>query len=90
MAIKGNFLLGLNFVVVSLYPIRPGATMMSSFLVNTALILAMSGAVIQFCANAFGAYAGGTMIFDVFGNQVGAWGGFRESSVTLEAGPRAV
>ena len=29
VAIKGNFLLGLNFIVVSLYPVRVGATMMS-------------------------------------------------------------
>jgi LMBR1 domain-containing protein 1 len=70
VAIKGNFLLGLNFLVVSLYPIRVGATLMSSFLVNTALILAMSSAVIQFCASAFASYANSTQIFDVFGNQV--------------------
>ncbi|WIA33236.1 hypothetical protein OEZ86_006379 [Tetradesmus obliquus] len=70
VAIKGNFLLGLNFLVISLYPIRVGATLMSSFLVNTALILAMSSAVIQFCASAFASYANSTQIFDVFGNQV--------------------
>jgi hypothetical protein len=70
VAIKGNFLLGLNFLVVSLYPIRVGATLMSSFLVNTALILAMASAVIQFCASAFASYANSTQIFDVFGNQV--------------------
>lgn len=70
VAIKGNFLLGLNFLVVSLYPIRVGATFMSSFLVNTALILAMASAVIQFSAQAFAAYASSTQIFDVFGSQV--------------------
>jgi hypothetical protein len=70
VAIKGNFLLGLNFLIASLYPIRVGATLMSSFLVNTALILAMSSAVIQFCASAFASYANSTQIFDVFGNQV--------------------
>jgi LMBR1 domain-containing protein 1 len=70
VAIKGNFLLGLNFLVVSLYPIRVGATLMSSFLVNTALILAMACAVIQFCASAFSAYANATQIFDIFGSQV--------------------
>jgi LMBR1 domain-containing protein 1 len=70
VAIKGNFLLGLNFLIVSLYPIRVGATLMSSFLVNTALILAMSSAVIQFCTSAFASYANSTQIFDVFGNQV--------------------
>jgi hypothetical protein len=72
VAIKGNFLLGLNFLIVSLYPIRVGATLMSSFLVNTALILAMSCAVIQFCASAFSAYANSSMIFGIFGSQVRA------------------
>ncbi|KAF8067363.1 LIMR family protein [Scenedesmus sp. PABB004] len=72
VAIKGNFLLGLNLLVVSLYPIRPGATLMSSFLVNTALILAMAGAVIQFAASAFASYASSTHIFDVFGSQARA------------------
>lgn len=70
VAIKGNFLLGLNFLIVSLYPIRVGATLMSSFLVNTALILAMSCAVIQFCASAFSAYASSSMIYGIFGSQV--------------------
>ncbi len=77
VAIKGNFLLGLNFLVVRLYPMRPGATMMSSFLVNVALILAMSSAVTQFCAQAFASYASNTIIFEIFGNDVrraaGAW-----------------
>lgn len=43
---------------------------MSSFLVNTALILAMSCAVIQFCASAFSSYASSSMIFGIFGSQV--------------------
>lgn len=63
-------MLGLNFLVIKLYPMRPGATMMSSFLINTALILIMSPAIIQFCAQAFAVYANNTSIFDVFGNQV--------------------
>jgi hypothetical protein len=71
ISIKGNFMLGLNLVFVSLYPMRPGATMMSSMMVNTALILMQSCAVIQFCAQAFADYAKSTAIFDIFGNQVG-------------------
>lgn len=70
IAIKGNFLLGLNFLVVKLYPMRPGATMMNSFLVNTAIILTMAPAIIQFCAQAFAVYGDSTDIFDIFGNQV--------------------
>jgi hypothetical protein len=72
VAIKGNFLLGLNFLIIQLYPMRPGATMMSSFLVNVALILAMSSAVTQFCASAFASYASNTIIFEIFGNDVSA------------------
>lgn len=70
VAMKGNFLLGLNFLFISLYPMKVGATMMSSFLVNEAIILLMSTAVIQFCAQAFAVYGNSTMIFDIFGNQV--------------------
>jgi hypothetical protein len=75
VAVKGNFLLGLNFLVVRLYPMRPGATVMSSFLVNVALVLAMSGAVTQFCASAFASYASNTIIFEIFGNDVGLFFG---------------
>ncbi|GLI61361.1 hypothetical protein VaNZ11_003724 [Volvox africanus] len=70
VAMKGNFMLGLNFLIIKLYPMRPGSTMMSSFLVNTALVLVMAPAIVQFCAQAFAVYANGTSIFDVFGNQV--------------------
>jgi hypothetical protein len=73
VAVKGNFLLGLNLLIVSLYPIRVGATLMSSFLVNTALVLAMASAVIQFSASAFAAYAANTQIFDIFGSQARVW-----------------
>eukprot|EP00798_Chlamydomonas_sp_ICE-L_P025464 gene25464-11123_t len=48
---------------------KPGATMMSSFLVNTAIILTMAPAVLQFCAQAFAVYGDQTSIFDIFGNQ---------------------
>lgn len=49
-----------------------GATLMSAFLVNTAIILTMAPAIIQFCASAFAVYGNRTDIFDIFGNQVGA------------------
>eukprot|EP00201_Polytomella_parva_P001402 CAMPEP_0175086512 /NCGR_PEP_ID=MMETSP0052_2-20121109/29287_1 /TAXON_ID=51329 ORGANISM="Polytomella parva, Strain SAG 63-3" /NCGR_SAMPLE_ID=MMETSP0052_2 /ASSEMBLY_ACC=CAM_ASM_000194 /LENGTH=320 /DNA_ID=CAMNT_0016358697 /DNA_START=614 /DNA_END=1576 /DNA_ORIENTATION=+ len=70
VAMKGNFMLGLNFLVIKLYPMRPGATMMSSFLVNTAVILIMAPAILQFCAQAFAVYANGSTIYQVFGAQV--------------------
>lgn len=71
VAMKGNFMLGLNFVIVKLYPMRPGATLVSSLLVNTAIILVMTPAILQFCATAFAVYASNSSIFDIFGVQVG-------------------
>jgi LMBR1 domain-containing protein 1 len=47
-----------------------GATMMSSFLVNSALILLAATAVVQFCAQAFEAYAQESAIQEVFGNEI--------------------
>ena len=67
---KGNFLMGLNFVFIKLYPMRPGATLVSSLLVNTGLILVMTPAILQFCATAFAQYASNSTIFDIFGAQV--------------------
>lgn len=43
---------------------------MSSFLVNSALILLTSTAVVQFCAQAFEGYAQETAIQAVFGNEI--------------------
>ena len=51
--IKGNVKLGLNFVFVTIHPMKIGATLMSSFLFNVALVDLCSIAVIQFCATAF-------------------------------------
>lgn len=44
--------------------------MMSSFLVNSALILLCSTAVVQFCTQAFEGYARDTAIQEVFGNEI--------------------
>lgn len=43
---------------------------MSSFLVNSALILLASTAVVQFCATAFEPYANETAITDIFGSTI--------------------
>jgi hypothetical protein len=48
---------------------RPGATLMSSFLFNVALVLLAANAAIQFCAQAFALYANETAIHDIWGNQ---------------------
>ena len=43
---------------------------MSAMLVNSALILLASTAVVQFCAVAFSAYAAETVIWDIFGTDI--------------------
>ncbi len=66
--IKGAFKFGLNVLVFRVHPMKPGATPMSSFLFNVALLLLASTATIQFAASAFGLYANGTVILDIYGN----------------------
>jgi LMBR1 domain-containing protein 1 len=67
---KGNFKFGLNLLIFRVHPMRKGATIMSSFLFNVALILLATTATIQFCATAFALYADGTAINDIYGNQL--------------------
>lgn len=68
--VKGNFKFGLNLLIFRVHPMRPGATVMSSFLFNVALILLATTATIQFCVAAFALYADGTAVLDIFGNQL--------------------
>eukprot|EP00803_Ostreobium_quekettii_P000895 evm.model.scf_53EXC.5 EVM.evm.TU.scf_53EXC.5 scf_53EXC:48199-49798(+) len=70
VTVSGHVKLGLDFGAFDLYPIRAGATMMNSMLVNTALILLSSTAVIQFCSQAFAVYAGETAIQEIFGSEI--------------------
>lgn len=65
--VKGNFKFGLNFLVFRVHPIKRGATVMSSMLFNTALVLLATTATIQFCAQAFALYAGKSAIYNIFG-----------------------
>lgn len=67
--IKGNFKFGLNLLILGrVHPMRPGGTIMSSFLFNTALILLATTACIQFATDAFSQYADGTTILRIYGN----------------------
>lgn len=66
--IKGNFKFGLNLGIFRVYPVKTGATMMGSFMINVALVLLATTACIQFAAAAFALYANGTTILNVFGN----------------------
>lgn len=68
--VKGNFKFGLNLLLFRVHPMRRGATVMSSFLFNVALILLATTATIQFCVSAFSLYADGTAVLDIFGSQL--------------------
>ncbi|KAK9833219.1 hypothetical protein WJX74_010732 [Apatococcus lobatus] len=68
--IKGCLKCGLNFLFLPVYPMRPGATLMSAFLFNIGLVLLAVSAAILFCAQAFSLYANSTAIQEIFGNQM--------------------
>lgn len=68
--IKGSFRFGVNLLFFRIHPVRRGATVMSSFLFNEALILFASTAAIQFAASAFALYAQDTAILEIYGSTV--------------------
>ena len=72
VTIKGCTKVGLHLLVYTVHPMRPGATMMSSMLFNTALVLLATNAIIQFCAQAFVLYSVETAIQSIWGDQVRA------------------
>lgn len=70
VTINGTCKVGLNLLVFTIHPMKLGATLMSSFLFNVALVLLASTAVIQFCSQAFSLYAYQTAIYEIFSDQV--------------------
>lgn len=56
-AMKGCFKLGMRFLCMTLHPMKPGKTYMSSFMFNIGLVLLCALPVVQFCSNAFADYA---------------------------------
>lgn len=68
--ISGCLKVGLNLLLVSIHPVKLGATLMSSMLFNTALVLLATSAAVQFCSTALGRYANVTAINDIYGNQL--------------------
>ena len=70
VTVKGCTKVGLNLLVYTVHPMKPGATLMSSFLFNVALVLLATNAAIQFCQQAFALYASDSAISDIWGNQV--------------------
>lgn len=57
-------------VIFTVHPMKVGATLMSSFLFNVALVLLATQAAIQFCAQAFELYANNAAIQKIWGGQV--------------------
>ena len=70
VTIKGCTKVGLSLLFFTVRPMRPGATLMSDFLFNVALMLLATNAAIQFCAQAFALYANESAIHEIWGNQV--------------------
>ena len=68
--IKGCTKVGLNLLLFTVHPMKYGATLMSSFLFNVALILLSTNAAIQFCQQSFALYANETAIYQIWGGQV--------------------
>jgi len=69
--IKGNFRVGLRIpLLMRIYPMEHGNTLMNSFLVNTWLICVCSFTVVQFCAMAFPLYCSNTTVSLIWGVQI--------------------
>lgn len=69
-AIKGCFKLGMRFLCMTLHPMKPGKTYMSSFMFNIGLVLLCALPVVQFCSTAFADYARNSTIRQIYGVQV--------------------
>ena len=63
-------MVGLSLLLITVRPMRPGATLMNDFLFNVALMLLATNAAIQFCAQAFALYADESTIHEIWGSQV--------------------
>jgi LMBR1 domain-containing protein 1 len=58
--VKGCVRVGTRFLLFSVHPLEPGATLMNSFLFNALLLLLAATAVAQFAAQSFRTYAANT------------------------------
>jgi len=76
--IVGNFKWGLRIPwLIELHPMTPASTLVSSFLVNTELLLVASLAVTQFCARSFSVYVRVTSGASIFLSAVGSLRGMK-------------
>jgi len=67
--VKGNFKLGVRFLIWKVYPMEVNGTLMNAFLANTWVLLLCSIPTVQFCVRAFPIYATDTAIDMLFGVQ---------------------
>jgi len=68
--VKGIFCVGMNFLIVSIHPMKVGDTLMNSFLFNTMIVLFCSITVTQFAAFSFREYAANTAVDNLFATYV--------------------
>ena len=64
--VKGIFCIGVNFLIISIHPMKVGDTLMNSFLFNTMIVLFCSITVTQFAAYSFREYAANTAVDNLF------------------------
>jgi LMBR1 domain-containing protein 1 len=69
-AVIGCFKLGMRFLCMTLHPMKPGKTYMSSFMFNIGLVLLCALPVVQFCSTAFADYAKYATIRQIYGVQI--------------------
>lgn len=74
--VHGAMKIGMNFLLFSIHPMKPHATLMSSFLFNCMLCQLITLPVCDFCSMAFATYARDTSIQQIFGTDVAAMKGF--------------
>eukprot|EP01060_Flectonema_neradi_P010349 TRINITY_DN1743_c0_g2_i2.p1 TRINITY_DN1743_c0_g2~~TRINITY_DN1743_c0_g2_i2.p1 ORF type:complete len:528 (+),score=60.79 TRINITY_DN1743_c0_g2_i2:47-1630(+) len=68
--VNGCMHVGMNFLVITIHPMKPKATLVSSFCFNTILILFASVAVVSFCALSFRDYAANTVVDTLYSSYV--------------------
>ncbi len=75
--VKGNFKLGIRFLVFKMYPMEVGNTYMSAFLANIWVLCLCTFPLVQFITVAFPVYARYTAIETLFGGQIKYLRGFK-------------
>lgn len=75
--IKGNFKFGVRVLIIRVFPMEPGKTLMSAFLANLWVLLLCTFPLVQFVAQALPEYARYTAIETLYGGQIRYLRGFK-------------